>query len=216
MNTISQEPISTRLATWPNLFSALRLASVPLGLWLARRGDAKGFLICFAFQLLSDNLDGFLARRLKQNSVLGAQLDSVADLAMWMGLALGAWWLWPDIVRREIGWLVLGIAAYLVPLAVGFWKYGRLTSYHTWSAKASSVVMAVGSLLLLLNSTPWLFRAGILISTLSAIEDLALTAMLQNWQANVPSIWHARRLRAFSDWKEGSPRASIALKSPKL
>ena len=63
----------------PNLLSASRVACCPLLLALAWNGASGGFLTIFALGLLSDVLDGALARRLGQESDFGAQLDQWAD-----------------------------------------------------------------------------------------------------------------------------------------
>ena len=71
-----------RVASWPNAVTALRIVMVPVlvgsffiagqtGLWL-------GFAV-FAAAALSDFLDGWLARRLDQHSLLGRILDPIAD-----------------------------------------------------------------------------------------------------------------------------------------
>ena len=71
-----------RVANWPNAVTGLRIVMVPalvgaffidglIGLWL-------GFAV-FAAAALSDFLDGWLARRLDQHSLLGRILDPIAD-----------------------------------------------------------------------------------------------------------------------------------------
>ena len=71
-----------RVASWPNAVTGLRIVMVPalvgaffmdglIGLWL-------GFAV-FATAALSDFLDGWLARRLDQHSLLGRILDPIAD-----------------------------------------------------------------------------------------------------------------------------------------
>ena len=71
-----------RVASWPNAVTGLRIVMVPVlvgaffidgltGLWL-------GFAI-FVAAALSDFLDGWLARRLDQHSLLGRILDPIAD-----------------------------------------------------------------------------------------------------------------------------------------
>ena len=71
-----------RVASWPNAVTGLRIVMVPvlvgaffidglIGLWL-------GFAV-FAAAALSDFLDGWLARRLDQHSLLGRILDPIAD-----------------------------------------------------------------------------------------------------------------------------------------
>ena len=83
--------------TLPNLVSMARLLGVPLFLWLVLgpRWDvaAIGVLLVAG---ITDWLDGYLARRLGQQSRLGELLDPVADrlyiLAVVVGLA------WRDII----------------------------------------------------------------------------------------------------------------------
>jgi cardiolipin synthase len=83
--------------TLPNLVSMVRLLGVPLFLWLVLGPQwdlaALGVL---AVAGLTDWLDGYLARRLGQQSRLGELLDPVADrlyiLAVVVGLA------WRDII----------------------------------------------------------------------------------------------------------------------
>lgn len=69
-----------RLLTIPNLLSVLRLAGVPLFLYLLLGPRADGWaLLVLVFAGLSDWLDGKLARWLDQASKLGALLDPAAD-----------------------------------------------------------------------------------------------------------------------------------------
>ena len=71
-----------RVASWPNAVTGARIVMVPVlvsaffidgqtGLWL-------GFAV-FALAACSDFLDGWLARRLDQHSLLGRILDPIAD-----------------------------------------------------------------------------------------------------------------------------------------
>ena len=82
-----------RILTVPNLLSLLRLAGVPLFLWLVLGPEADGWaLLLLLVAGFTDYLDGNLARRLNQTSSLGQVLDPVADrlyiLAVVIGLVL--------------------------------------------------------------------------------------------------------------------------------
>ncbi len=82
-----------RVLTVPNLLSLLRLAGVPLFLWLVLGPEADGWaLLLLMVSGFTDYLDGNLARRLNQTSSLGQVLDPVADrlyiLAVVVGLVL--------------------------------------------------------------------------------------------------------------------------------
>jgi cardiolipin synthase len=75
------EPTRTnRVWTIPNIISIVRLAGVPLFLWLILGPEADGWaLVVLMLSGVTDYLDGFLARKLNQTSTLGAILDPVAD-----------------------------------------------------------------------------------------------------------------------------------------
>ena len=74
------ETSSSRILTIPNLVSFARLLGVPLFLYLFLDTSAQGWAIAvLTVGGLSDWVDGFLARRLRQVSRLGELLDPLAD-----------------------------------------------------------------------------------------------------------------------------------------
>ena len=91
---------SSRVLTVPNILSLLRLAGVPLFLWLVLGPKADLWaLVVLMISGITDYLDGYLARTLHQASKVGEILDPVADrlyiLAVVVGLALRGiipWW----------------------------------------------------------------------------------------------------------------------------
>ncbi len=103
--------------TIPNVMTLLRIAFTPwIGLLIARR-DYQTALPALFVVGMSDAADGFLARRFKMSSPLGAKLDPIADklLAGTVFLALafnGAlpWWYVALAFGRDL--LILGFAAW--------------------------------------------------------------------------------------------------------
>jgi CDP-diacylglycerol--glycerol-3-phosphate 3-phosphatidyltransferase len=186
--------IPAEVITIPNLLSTLRLASVPALLVLAWNGHSVPFLVVFTCALLTDFFDGFLARRLRQESPLGARLDSWGDFAVYMATPLCAWWLWPDLVARETGYVITVIASFLLPVLVGFCKFRMLTSYHTWGAKLTAVLMSVSTFLLFAGGSPWPFRCSTVILVLAQLEEIAITLVMPELRSNIPTLWHALRL----------------------
>ena len=178
----------------PNLLSCLRLVLAPVLLVLAWKQQPRPFLICLCVSLASDLADGFLARRLHQRSELGAKLDSWGDLATYTVLGIGAWWLWPDVIRAEAPFVAVLVASYTLPSALALVKFRRLTSYHTWGAKLSAVLMGPAVLLLFAWQVPWLFRVATVVLAIAEIEEVAITLLLREWRADVPSVIHALRL----------------------
>jgi cardiolipin synthase (CMP-forming) len=99
-----------RIFTIPNVLSLLRLAGVPVFLWLLLGPQADLIaLLVLAFAGISDYLDGKIARALGQTSKLGVVLDPAADrlyiLATLVAFVLRdiiPWWLVAIIVGRDL------------------------------------------------------------------------------------------------------------------
>ena len=69
-----------RILTIPNLFTLLRLAGVPIFLYLVLGPHADGWaVVVLVLGGTSDWVDGYLARRLGQVSRVGELLDPIAD-----------------------------------------------------------------------------------------------------------------------------------------
>jgi cardiolipin synthase len=100
--------LSDKVLTWPNFLSALRLALVPVFLWLILIDENLLAFSILAFSSFTDWLDGYLARKLNQMTRLGQLLDPAADrlyiLASLVGLAFTEkvpWWLVVVVVGRD-------------------------------------------------------------------------------------------------------------------
>jgi cardiolipin synthase (CMP-forming) len=63
----------------PNFLSILRILSIPLLIILLSYHKYPGAFAVFIGAAISDALDGFIARRFKQNTQVGAYLDPIAD-----------------------------------------------------------------------------------------------------------------------------------------
>ncbi|MEK7707386.1 MAG: CDP-alcohol phosphatidyltransferase family protein, partial [Verrucomicrobiota bacterium] len=149
--------------------------------------------------LFTDGVDGFLARRYNAATKLGPTLDSWADFATYLALPFCGWWLRPDVLRAEAPFLITTVFFYLAAIVFGFLKYRRLTSYHTWSSKALAILVVAVVLTFFLGGPGWPFRVLAPLAVLSLLEEIAITALLPKWYANVPSLWHARQIKFRSD-----------------
>ena len=175
--------------TLPNLLTGFRFVAAPGLLWLAWQNHGIAFMILLAISFLTDLLDGLAARLTGQVSQFGATLDSWADVITYLTIALGCWWLWPDVVYRELFFVGLIVASCLLPAFAGFSKFGRFTSYHTWGVKIAAASMGLSLYLMFLGGPEWPFRVAAVICILAAIEEIALTLLLSEPESNVRSVW---------------------------
>lgn len=179
----------------PNILTGARLASAPLLLALAWNGYDTPFLVVLALAFFTDFMDGLIARALHQTSALGARLDSWADVTLYAVVAIGGWWLWPEIILREAPFVTAVVASYTVPTLVGLVKFRALTSYHTWSVKVAAALIGLSVLLMFAGGPAWPFRLVTPISVLAALEEIAITLVLPELRSNVPSIFHVLKAR---------------------
>jgi cardiolipin synthase (CMP-forming) len=97
----------------PNVLSFLRIALVPVFLWLLLEEMFVSAITVLAIAGLTDFLDGYLARKLNQTTKLGKMLDPVADRLYIFAtlLALSAtgyvpWWLAGLVILRDLLMLI--------------------------------------------------------------------------------------------------------------
>jgi CDP-diacylglycerol--glycerol-3-phosphate 3-phosphatidyltransferase len=176
----------------PNILSASRIGIAPVLLYLAWFGHKNFFIIFLVISLLSDALDGFLARKFNAVTETGAKLDSIGDLATYSVLPFCAWWLWPAIIQREAMYVVIAVVAYFLPLIAGIVKFHQIPSYHTYGAKAAAVIMSVAMLLLFMTGFNTVFRVAAIFQAIVAMEEVAITFQLSEFKSDVKSIWHVR------------------------
>ncbi len=185
---------STRVWTLPNVLSALRLAGVPVFLWLVLGPEADGWALgLLVVSGITDFLDGWLARRWGQTSVLGQVLDPVADrlyiLAVVVGLALRdiiPWWMAVSLPLRDA--LMWG----LVPL-LRTRGYSSLPVHFLGKAATFNLLYAFP--LLLLGDGEGA------VATLAQVFgwSFALWGIALYWWAGVLYAWQVRRLLATTE-----------------
>ena len=183
-----QQSAQSRLSL-PNLLTGFRFVAAPCLLWLAWHGYQIAFMVLLAAGFLSDLLDGMVARWLGQESEFGATLDSWADVINYLTIAVGCWWLWPDVVARELLYVGMIVASCLMPALAGFGKFGCFTSYHTWSVKLAAACMGTSLFILFFGGPVWPFRMAAVFCLIAAIEEILITLILPEPKSNVKSIW---------------------------
>jgi phosphatidylglycerophosphate synthase len=175
-----------------NLLSLLRLTLVPMLIVSAYMGCVTTFLVVLAISLLSDVLDGYLARKLNQVSELGAKLDSWGDMLTYGSMILGLYWIWPDVFFEQAAYLLATMIFFIAPVALALSKFGEYPSYHTWGAKVAAVLMAPAYYMLVLWGADQFFRGVILLHVLVACEEIVITLLLSRPRSNVRSVFSLR------------------------
>ncbi len=135
------EPSHDRgLWTVPNLISVLRLAGIPVFLWLLL-GEDKPLEagILFAALGATDWVDGYIARHFDQGSEIGKVLDPVSDRVMLIAGALGL--IISGDVPLWVGILVLAREAALSVVTLVLAAAGARRIDVQWVGKAGTLAL---------------------------------------------------------------------------
>ncbi len=189
MSTHADEADSGDVLTIPNALSVLRLLLIPVFLWLVLGPRADGLAVAILMFLgVSDYLDGYLARRLRQTSVLGAILDPVADRLYILAVVVG-------LGAREIIplWLVVALPLrdLLLWLLVPFLRRQGYTALPVhFLGKAATAALLYAFPLLLLGAGDSTFAVACRVLGWA----FALWGVGMYWWAGVLYAWQVRRL----------------------
>ena len=145
---LSEMSFWAQLRTLPNLLSLLRLALVPVFLYLIITGQPIVAFLVLVVASITDWLDGYLARKLNQVTRIGALLDPAADrlyiFATLVGLAVTGSipaWLPVVVIARDV------VLAFTIPVLASR-NYGPLPVHFFGKAGTFALLYAFPLLLL--------------------------------------------------------------------
>ncbi|HLE96617.1 MAG TPA: CDP-alcohol phosphatidyltransferase family protein [Candidatus Thermoplasmatota archaeon] len=133
------------LAAIPHALTAARVVLVGFGFVLASRGERAALVTVILLAVLTDMVDGPVARRLGVASALGANLDSLADFVFYLALAAWAYMLEPGILVPMTPLIAGFLALYVLALWVARMRRGIIGFHNRWSRLSATfgVVLAI-------------------------------------------------------------------------
>jgi cardiolipin synthase len=184
-----------RVLTLPNAITLLRLACIPLFVWLVARPDRQGWYqagILLAVLGITDGVDGYLARHLGQVSTMGKVLDPLADrmLIATAGISvvvIGAIPLWLGVVAISREALVA--AGFVYVAAAG----GRRMDVQ-WAGKAGTFGLMCALPLFLIGHAHDYWHG----LALSGAWIAVVPALILGWYAAITYIPKAREALAMA------------------
>lgn len=154
---MSDNQVSTKVLTIPNLLTFLRIALIPVfAIFLVYHKEGWA-LIVFTIAGVSDGVDGFIARRLNQESELGTIIDPIADkllmttafvmltLPSVMGTARFLpvpFWVTATVIGRDVAIVTIAGA---INVMTGFRGFKP-----SWLGKASTFVQVAGVIMIMI------------------------------------------------------------------
>ena len=146
--------------------------------------------------LLTDVFDGIIARQLGISTEKLRRLDSTIDQAFWAMVLVATYLACPSFFAQNAAKLWTLLALEGTTYVVSFLKFRKEVATHSWAAKAWVLVSFVALLQIITTceSQRW-FELSVYVGVLSRLEIVAILLLLKKWTNDVPTVYHAGRLR---------------------
>ncbi|MBU3128709.1 CDP-alcohol phosphatidyltransferase family protein [Clostridium tagluense] len=136
----------------------------------------------------SDIMDGFIARKTVTTSILGAKLDSMADMIM-TGVLLFVLYPIVNPTTETVIWIISIAIIRLASMVIALKKYKTFASLHTYGNKITGIVLFIFPILL-----PYVHRNVLMyiicaVASISAIEELLIQLSSSQLNLNKQSIF---------------------------
>jgi CDP-diacylglycerol--glycerol-3-phosphate 3-phosphatidyltransferase len=183
-----------RFWTIPNILSLYRIAVFPFMLYLIITENEFLFALFITISLVTDILDGLIARLFNMQTKIGARLDSWADTGTYI-LAFLAIYLfkWNEIKDH---WLILVLFFLLWILSYAFViiKFKGLIGLHTYTFKITGYLQGAFIVcLFLFDFYDWLFYLSLSAGILACIEEIIIISFLKAPASNVKGLYWVLR-----------------------
>ncbi len=159
-------------------------------------------LILMYLGLISDILDGIIARKQNISSEKLRRMDSQTDMIFWLSIGFATWILYPKLISdNSIAiWTILGmeVACYVISII----RFKRETCTHAFLSKLWGITLLIAFTSLIgFNHAGIPFFTAIIMGLISHIDRILITLILPKWTHDIPSAYHAYLIRKGVDFK---------------
>lgn len=180
------------------MITLYRLLMVPVILYFAISGREKLFAVFLVINLISDIIDGYIARRFKMESEIGARLDSFADNFNYVLAFIGFFIFKMDDLRQHIVSLSIFISMLLLTVIVPLIKFRKFPSFHLYITKIGGYIQ--GAFFICLFTIGFIapfYYFMIIWGILGAIECIAIDMVIPEMRSNIKGLyWVLKERRA--------------------
>ena len=175
----------------------LLLAPILLGLAIFLGETAKPtILVLMYLGLLSDILDGIIARNQNISSASLRRMDSQADMVFWLSIGLATWILFPQLISNNSFSISVILAMEASCYFISFVKFKKETCTHAFLSKMWGLsLLAAFTSLIGFNHAGFPFHLTIVLGLISHLDRILITLILPKWTHDVPSAYHAYLIR---------------------
>uniref|UniRef100_UPI0032177AFD CDP-alcohol phosphatidyltransferase family protein n=1 Tax=uncultured Draconibacterium sp. TaxID=1573823 RepID=UPI0032177AFD len=182
----------------PNALSLYRLLVFPVILYMALTNRESVYVVLLCISLISDALDGSIARRFNLQTKFGAALDNLADMCTYAVAILGLFvFKWSDIEPHA--WILyLFFAVFIFSYIVAFTRFGKIPGLHLYSAVSAGYVQSIFFFVLFVfGFYSWFYYLALAWGVIAYIEKTFVLFRLDDIKRGVKGLyWLVKEQRA--------------------
>lgn len=176
--------------TIPNLLSAYRVITFPLVLYFVIDRQENLFVIMLVTNLITDILDGLIARVFKMQTEFGARLDSIADIGTYILAIAGIFVFKANEFSPYLPSFYVFISLFVLANLLSLIKFGRPPSLHLYSWKIGGYIQGFFFFLLFVSGFyPVCYYFMIIWGILAFGEHICIQLLLRQMKSNVKGLY---------------------------
>ena len=174
----------------PNFLSFYRLLTFPLVLWFIYTGKEALFTIFICINLITDILDGLIARTFNLQTKFGAKLDSLADNGTYIAAIIAILTFKKEDLANDIWMLWLFIFLFILGVTTCLLKFKQFPSLHLYTTKIGGYVQGIFLFILFAwGYNQYLFYVAMIIGYISNIEGMIIFLTLKKMKSNAKGLY---------------------------
>ena len=179
-----------QIATIPNALSLYRLCAAPVAAWIALEGYRTLFAVLISISLLTDLLDGVIARLFHQKTRIGARLDALADGVTLVVAVLGVFVFEYASLKENVLWLYVFLSCLALGVIVSLVRFKKLPAFHLYSFKVNDFILAAFFVTLFTYGfVQWLFIFAMVFASLASLEIVLVALFLDEFHTNQKGLY---------------------------
>jgi phosphatidylglycerophosphate synthase len=183
----------------PLLLIAFRFVLAPVILAIAYffREDGKITIVIMMYLgLISDILDGIVARHFNVATAKLRRMDSQTDMIFWLSIGVSTWILFPSLIKNNALPIILIFIMEGMCYAISLIKFRKETCTHAFLSKFWGITLLIAFTSLIgFNYAGIPFAIAIIFGLISHLDRILITIILPEWTHDIPSAYHALLIR---------------------
>jgi CDP-diacylglycerol--glycerol-3-phosphate 3-phosphatidyltransferase len=163
---------------------------------MALTGREQWYVILLCISLVSDVLDGNIARIFKLQTNFGAALDNLADICTYAMALLGLFtFKWAEI-EPHAWFLYLFLGVFFLSYIISFYRFGKIPGLHLYSAVSAGYAQSIFFFILFVfGFYPWMYFLSVGWGIIAYTEKIFVLLKLDDIKIGVKGLYWVMKNR---------------------